>query len=163
MIPDFYYLSNPPLTFSNRIGPTTYPLPNMVFIEIVTTRGGQGVQVSVMTPLVTTPIGGFSTGNPLPYFQLPAQNPPSKFSNFGGRIPMGGNGSPPHGNGRPLGGGNGPLGGGGGPLSGGRPLGGGGPPSDGGKFPVGGGANVPFSAPWLGSPITHGTHHGIHH
>jgi hypothetical protein len=36
---NFYYLDNPPLTFSNTIGPTTYPIPNMVSTRIVAIGG----------------------------------------------------------------------------------------------------------------------------
>jgi hypothetical protein len=43
-----------------------------------------------MTPLVTVPIGGFCIEKSMPYFQLFTLNPPSKFGNFGGGIPIGG-------------------------------------------------------------------------
>jgi hypothetical protein len=79
----------------------------MVSIRIATTKGSQGVQAFVMIPLVSIPIGKFSTKNPMPYFRPPTQNPPSRFNNFGGGIPIGGGGSPFHGNGGPLGGGQG--------------------------------------------------------
>lgn len=110
MIPSIYYLGNPPLTFSNTIGPITYPFPNMVSTKIVAIGGIQGVQVSVMTPLVIAPICDFSTENRVPYFQPPTQNPPSRFNNFSGGIPTGGNGSCLHGSERPLGGGEQTLG-----------------------------------------------------
>ncbi len=42
MIPNPFYQRNPPLTFSNTTGPTTYLFSNMVSIEIVVTRGSQG-------------------------------------------------------------------------------------------------------------------------
>jgi hypothetical protein len=102
MIPSPYYLGNPPLTFSNTISPTTYPFPNMVFIGIVATRGSQGVQTFVMIPSIIAPTGGFSIRNLVPYFQPLAQNPPSRFGNFGGGIPIRGGGSLPHGNEGPL-------------------------------------------------------------
>jgi hypothetical protein len=131
----------------------------MVCIEIVTIGGSQGVQVFMMTPLVTLPTSGFSTKNLVPYFQPPTWNPTSRFSNSKGGIPMKGDGNPLHGGGEPLGGGSRPLGGGGvplgasGPPSGGGPLSGGGFPGGGGLggFLVGG-ACVPFDAPWLGPP-----------
>jgi hypothetical protein len=112
----------------------------------------------MMTPLVTAPIGGFSTKNPMPYFQLPTRNPPLGFSNFGGGTCMGSNGNPPHGTRRPPREGNRPLGGGGGSLGRSGPSNGGGPPSGkrpprggGSRFPIGG-IGVPFGAPWWGSP-----------
>ncbi len=151
MIPNPYYLGNPPLTFSNTPRPMPYSFLDMVSTGITKTRRSHGVQASVVTPLVTIHVGGFFIENMMPFFQLPTQNPPSRFNNSGGGIPMGGSGSPLHGSGGPPRGG--PLGGGGGPPCGGRPPSGGGPPSvegppeeDGGEFPVGG-TSVPFGAP----------------
>jgi hypothetical protein len=43
MIHNPYCLSNPPLTFSNTTRSMAYPFPNMMSIEIVATRGSQGV------------------------------------------------------------------------------------------------------------------------
>jgi hypothetical protein len=93
---------------------------------------------------VTTPIGGFSTENSVPYFELPTQNPPFGFNNSRGGIPTWGGGSPPHGNGGPLKRGSRRLGGGVGPPCKDGPLGGGGS-----KFPVGS-IGVPFDAPQPG-------------
>jgi hypothetical protein len=59
----------------------------MVFTRFVTIGGSHGVQASVMTPLVISPTVEFFIENLVPYFQSPAQNPPSRFGNFGGRIP----------------------------------------------------------------------------
>lgn len=118
----------------------------------------QGVQVFMMTLLVTTPTGEFSIENLMPYFQSPTRNPPSRFGNSKGGILTKGSGSSLHGGGERPGRGSRPLGGGGGPLgaseplSGGRPPSGGGPPKGGGGGFLVGSACVPFSAPWLGSP-----------
>lgn len=119
---------------------------NTVSTKIVATRGSQGVQVSMMIPLGIAPIDKFSTENLVPYFQLPTRNPLSRFSNFGGPIPMRGGGSPLHGNGGPPRGGSGPL------------EGGGKPPSAKGAPRGGGGIGVPFGAPWLSSPYQETPH-----
>jgi hypothetical protein len=71
MIPNPYYPGNLPLTFSNTLGPMAYSFSNMVSIIITTTGGSQGVQTSMMIPLVIAPVGRFSIGNLVPYFQLP--------------------------------------------------------------------------------------------
>ncbi len=114
MIPNLYYLGNLPLTFSKTLGPMAYSFLNMVSTIITTTKGNQGVQASMVTPLVTVPIGKFFIGNLVPYFQPPTLPPPSRFSNSRGGIPTGGSGSPPHGSGGPPRRGNKSLGGGGG-------------------------------------------------
>jgi hypothetical protein len=121
MIPNPYYLGNPPLTFSNTHGHVAYPFLNTVSAGITTTKGSHGVQACMMTPLITTFTNGFSTKNLVPYFQPPTQNLPSLFSTYGGGIPTRGNASPLHGSERPPRGGNKPLGGGGGPPSRGEP------------------------------------------
>ncbi len=146
MIPNPYYPRNLQLTFSKTLGPATYLFPNIVSTRIATTKGSQGVQVFVMTPLVTTPTSELFTENQMPYFQSPTQNSPLGIRNSRGGKPMKDNGSLFHGSGRPPRGGNEPSRGGGGPPSGGGPPGGGG-----GGFLVGG-ACVPFDVPWLGSP-----------
>lgn len=69
----------PPIYFLQHI--CNIPFPKYDVIGILTTRGSQGVQAVVMTPLVIAPIGRFSTKKLVPYFQLPTQNPPSGFSN----------------------------------------------------------------------------------
>jgi hypothetical protein len=89
-----YYTTNPPFTFSNTPTPMAYPFLNMVSTGIATTRGSQGVQVFVITPSVTVPIGGFSPINHVPYFQPPTRNPPLRFGNFGSGIPLVGNANP---------------------------------------------------------------------
>jgi hypothetical protein len=71
MIPNPYYLGNLPLTFSNTLGPTTYPFSNMVSIGIATIGENQGIQAFVMTTPVAIPISRYSTINLMPYFQLP--------------------------------------------------------------------------------------------
>jgi len=43
----------------------------MVSIGIALTKGNHGVHAFMMIPLVSIPIGEFSTKNPMPYFQLP--------------------------------------------------------------------------------------------
>jgi hypothetical protein len=101
----------------------------------------------VMTPSVTTLVGGFSLGNLVPCFQPPTWNPPSGFSNSISGIFLASSASPFHGGGGPLGGGKGHLRGGGGPLGRGKPPSGKGPlRGGGGKFPIGG-IGVPFNAP----------------
>jgi hypothetical protein len=111
----------------------------VVPIGIVAIGASKGVQMFEMAPQVTNPISGFSIGNLMPYFQPPARNPPSRFGNFGGGIPIGGSGNPLHGSGRPLGRGSGPSRGGGRPLGERRPMAGSGPPNN--KGPLGGGGN----------------------
>lgn len=133
MILNPYYLANPSLTFSNIIRFVAYPFLNMVSIIITTMGGSQGVQTSMMTPLVNALIGAFFIENLVLYFQLPTRNSPSRFGNSKHGIPTGSNGSPLHKSGGPLGGGRRPLGGGGGPLGRRKPPSGGGPLS--GKEP----------------------------
>jgi hypothetical protein len=77
MIPNPYYLGNPPLTFSNTPRHVAYLFLNTVSTGITTTKGSHGVQACMMTPLITTFTNGFSTKNLVPYFQPPTQNPPS--------------------------------------------------------------------------------------
>jgi len=119
MIPNPYYPNNPPLTFSNTPKLMAYPFPNMVSIGIVAIEGSHGVQMSMLTPPVTIPTSGFSIGSMVPYFQSPTRSPPSKFSNYGGGIPIRGGGSSLHGSGRPPRKGSKPSLRSGGPLSGG--------------------------------------------
>jgi hypothetical protein len=153
MILNPYYLSNPPLMFSHTTKFVAFPFLNMVPTIIVATRGSQGVQMSMMTPLIIVPIGEFSIQNPMPYFQPPTQNSPSRFGDYKDGKPMGDGSSPPHGSGRPPRGGNKPSRRGNGPLSKGGPPSGGGPLS--GRRPPkesGGGflarsTRVPFGAP----------------
>jgi hypothetical protein len=71
MILNHYYLGNHPFTFSNTHEHVAYSFLNMVCIEIATIGGSQGVHAFMMTPLVIDPTSGFSTKNPVPYFQLP--------------------------------------------------------------------------------------------
>jgi hypothetical protein len=61
MIPNMYYLGNPPHSFSNIISHVTYLFPNMVSTGLAAIGGSQGVQMFVMTLVTTAPIGGFST------------------------------------------------------------------------------------------------------
>jgi hypothetical protein len=89
MIHNPYNLGNPPLTFSNTIGLMAYLFLNMVSTRIVVIRGNQGVQASMMIPLITIPIG-----NMVPYFQSPIWNPPPWVGNSRGGIPTRGGGSP---------------------------------------------------------------------
>jgi hypothetical protein len=147
LIPNPYYLGNPPQTFLNTHGPMLYPFLNVVFTRIFATKGSQGVQMPMKAPQVTIPIGEFSIENLVPYFQLPTQSPPFRFGNSKGGIPTGGYRSPPHGNGGPLGRGSKPLGGGGGPQGKNGPQSGGGPLGGGGSKFLIGGVGVPFGAP----------------
>jgi hypothetical protein len=69
--PNPYYPGNLPFIFSNTLRLVAYPFPNMVLTKITTTGGNQSVQMFVMTPSVTTLVGGFSLGNLVPCFQPP--------------------------------------------------------------------------------------------
>jgi hypothetical protein len=107
----------------------------------------------VMTPSVTTLVGGFSPRNLVPYFQPPKWNPPLGFGNFRSGILSASSASLLHGGGGPLGGGKGHSVGGGGPPGRSKPPSGSGPISGegpsrggGGKFPIGG-TCVPFNVP----------------
>jgi hypothetical protein len=55
-----------------------------------------------MIPLITIPIGKFSTKNPMSYFQPATRNPALRFDNFGSKTPTKDGGSPFHGSGGPL-------------------------------------------------------------
>ncbi len=71
MILNPYYPINPPHIFPNTSKLVAYLFPNIVSIEIVVTRGSQGVQASVMAPKVTTPLASF-----LPKILCPISNHP---------------------------------------------------------------------------------------
>ncbi len=68
-------------------------------IGVATTKEIKGVQASTMASQITIPTSNFFTGNLMPYFQLPTQNPPLGFGNSRGEKPMRDSGSPPHGSG----------------------------------------------------------------
>ncbi len=75
MILNPYYPINPPHIFPNTSKLVAYLFPNIVSIEIVVTRGSQGVQASVMAPKVTTPLASF-----LPKILCPISNHPHEIN-----------------------------------------------------------------------------------